>query len=464
MLIRDSMTRRLPAAWAIVLLLLGVITLGLPSEVSVAEPKTEKQALDFSPGEADQLFAVPKEMWSNINHFAFLICFDENVPNATRLELNTRVRELSGFSDLYSACRVWGEITFPALQSLATELSKGDIKELLSQLQASLKSMRSNPGGAQGEFKEVSGKLNHRLVTLSELSGQVNQQLMAFYKISDAVIGEYKRRNFPDSPWVNIGPKLDDVRLAMGSMVGRWNMLTSNLAYLRKTLELPAGPAGIPELYDLDIEVGLSAWDEVVERAKAFHANAPAQLKYLSGENYYDECPLNEGSWYVMKNLFLNDKGYVLTAQRPGQNKSDPHTALLVMKPQSPAELEFRVSYDYDKAWSQQWQFHRLGKGWWSIESRIRNDTGYPFLFLLDASAHVPRTQLISPHMKIPYTLWWRCLATTSQGPGWFRLVNATLGELQGLDTYSDYLIGFMGNTKENFSGQYWRFELVGSP
>jgi hypothetical protein len=120
---------------------------------------------------------------------------------------------------------------------------------------------------------------------------------MTFYKVSNAVIAEYKKRNFPNSPWVNIGPKLDDVQLAMGSMVGRWNMLTSNLAYLQKTLVLPAGASDIPELYDLDIKVGLSAWDEVVERAKAFHSNAPAQLKYLSGQNYYEECPLDEGSW-----------------------------------------------------------------------------------------------------------------------------------------------------------------------
>jgi hypothetical protein len=238
-----------------------------------------------------------------------------------------------------------------------------------------------------------------------------------------------------------------------------------DLAYLQKTLILPAGASDIPELYDLDIKVGLSAWDEVVERAKAFHSNAPAQLKYLSGQNYYEECPLDEGSWYVMNNLFLNDKDYVLTAQCPGRIQSGPsHTARLIMKPQIPAELEFGASYDYYNAWFQQWQFHRLGKGWWSIESRIRSDTGYLFLFLLDASAHVPRTQLISPHLKIPYTLWWRCLATTTQGPGWFRLVNANLGELQGLDTYSDTAIGFIGNSKENYSGQYWRFEPTGRP
>ena len=456
----------MPPAWAIVLVVLGAITFGLPPELSVATPKAEQEALDFSPGDAGQLFAVPKEMWSNINHFAFLVCFDENVPNATRLELNTRVRELPGFSDLYTACRVWGEITFPTLQTLATELSTGDIKELLSRLQTSFQRMGSNASGAKGEFDGTAANLNRRLVTLSELSGRANQQLMRFYKASDAIIGEYKQRNFPDSPWVNIGPKLDDVQLALGSMVGRWNTLTSNLAYLRKIIVLPAGASDIPELYDLDIEVGLDAWDEVVERANAFLSNAPTQRKYLSGQNYYEECPLDEGSWYVMKNLFLNHKGYVLTAQRTGQIQSDPHTAVVVMKPLASAELELKDSKNkpYDRAWSQQWQFHRLGKGWWSIESRLRNDTGYPFLFLLDASAHVSRTQLISPHLKIPYTLWWRCLTTTSQGPGWFRLVNATLGELLGLDTYSDTTIGFMGNSKENYSGQYWRFEPAGRP
>jgi hypothetical protein len=400
-------------------------------------------------------------MWSSINRFAFLVCFDEPGVNTT---LSTRIRGLAGYSDLYSNCRVWGQTTFPALQTLATELSKGDIKDLLLRLQGAFEKLRNNPSGPRAEFEQTADSLNRTLVALSDLSGRVNQQSMAFYKVSNVVIADYKKRNLPDAVWVTIGPKLDDVGLAIGSMVGRWNMLTSNLVNLRKTLALPSGGAVIPELYDLDIEVGMSAWDEIAQRAKLFLADVPAQFKYLSGENYYEECPLNEQQWYVTRNLFLNDKG-VLTAQRPGRIPSGPsHTANLVMKPRNKqAESVKANNADYDYAWSQQWRFHRLAKGWWSIESRIRNDVGYPTVaFLLDSTPQVVRTSGYPQK-----ALWWRCLFTTTQGPGWFRLVNATRGELQSLDTYNDpgkFFPGFMGDSKENYTGQYWRFESADKP
>ena len=446
-MIHARMTKqRRPIAWALVLSVFMATALGLPSARTEA---AEKGFVDFSPGKANELFSLPREMWSNINQFAFLICYDEP---AAKTALRARLSGLPGYSELHSNCQVWGDLTFPALQKLAGELSRPDIKQLLLRLQASFRDLRKNPG-ARAEFEKTADSLNSKLATLTELSGRVNEQSMKFYKIGNQVIVEYKRRNLPDSPWVNIGPKLDDVGLAMGSMVGRWNILTSNLAYLRKTLALPAGSAGIPELYDLDIEVGLSAWDEIAQRAARFLGDLPAQFKSLSGQNYYDECPLSEERWYVMKNSFLDGKGYVFTAQRPGPIPSGPsHTANVIMKTQQkqPEATNYRDSYD--SSWSQQWRFHRLARGWWSIESRIRNDVGYPVMsFLLDGTPHVERVQG-NVHSYPPTKFWWRCLAATTQGPGWFRLVNATLGELQSLDTYNDpgkFFPGFMGSSTE---------------
>jgi hypothetical protein len=447
---------------SIILLLLMVMGLALPVARSVA---VETGSVDFAPGDASQLFAIPKEMWSNINQFAFLVCMDTPGVNAT---LNQRLRSLPGYAELHSSCQVWAEITFPALQALAAELSNGEMKTLLLRLQAALRNLPNNTSGAREEFEQAADKINHKLATLSEISRQVNQQSMTFYNASNIVIAQYKKSNVPDSPWVNIGPKLEDVGLALSSMVGRWNLLASNLAYLRKTIELPAGTAGIPVLYDLDIEVGLNAWDEIAQRASRFLQDVPAQRKYLSGENYYENCTRNENQWYEMTNSFLLTKGYVLTAQRSGAVSSGPnHTANIVMKLREQQPEKVRYYKDsYDDAWSQQWRFHRLEKGWWSIESRIRNDVGYPsFQFLLDSSVQVKRIEGQAGWAHPPQNFWWRCLQ--SKSPGWFRLVNASLGDLKFLDTHNEegnFFPGFMGDTKNDYTGQYWKFEPVGSP
>jgi hypothetical protein len=434
-----------------------LVTVGLASEVS-RHAAAENAAVDFSPGQASQLFALPVAMWSNINQFAFLVCLDEPGVKAT---LNDRLSQLGGYNELRSRCQVWGSTTFSKLQALATELASGEMKPLLLRLQTAVANLSSNTGAARSEFDQAADNVSKKLTTLNELSQQVNQQSMAFKNASDTVIGQYRKNNPPDSSWVNIGPKMEDVGLAMGTMVGRWNMLTSNLAYLRKTVALPAGTAGVPQLYDLDLEVGVNAWDEISQRARQFLADMPAQDSYLSGANYYENCPLDENKWYLMTNSFLSDKGYVFTAQRPGQVSTVPqHNAKTIMKPR--AQQNDQVNYD--EAGSQQWRFHRYGKGWWGIESRIRNDTGQPAIFLLDNKAQVERV-MQGPGGAVAKNYWWRCLKTDESG--WFRLANATLGDLKILDTYNNpdiFFPGFMGDTKEDYSGQFWRLAPAGNP
>ncbi|MVV48096.1 hypothetical protein EJA72_07535 [Pseudomonas sp. PB120] len=434
-----------------------LVATGLALAVS-RNAAAESGAVDFSPGDASQLFALPVGMWSNINQFAFLVCLDEPGVKAT---LNDRLNQLGGYAELRSSCQVWGSTTFSNLQTLATELASDDMKQFLLRLQTAVQNLSNNTGGARGEFDQAADNISKKLTTLSELSQQVNQQSMAFKNASDSVIGQYRKNNPPDSSWVNIGPKMEDVGLAMGSMVGRWNMLTSNLAYLRKTVALPAGTSGIPQLYDLDLEVGLNAWDEISRRARQFLADMPAQNAYLSGANYYQNCPLDENRWYLMTNSFLSDKGYVLTARRPGPVSAVPqHTAGTIMKPRARQNDQG----NYNEATSQQWRFHRYGKGWWGIESRIRNDTGSPAIFLLGTTAQVERV-MQGQGGVVSKSYWWRCLKTDSSG--WFRLANASLGDLKILDTYNNpdtFFPGFMGNTKENYSGQFWKLEPVANP
>lgn len=449
------MSRCNSAVRSTLLSLLMALGLALPSAPGAT---ADNRPVDFSPGQASQLFAMPEAMWSNINQFAFLVCLDEPGVKAT---LNDRLSQLGGYAELRSTCQVWGSTTFTTLQTLANELASGDMKRLLLALQTAVQNLSSNTGGARGDFDRAANNVAMKLTMLSDLSQQVNQQSMAFKNASDTVIGQYRKGNAPDASWVNIGPKMEDVGLAMGSMVGRWNMLTSNLAYLRKTVALPAGAVAVPQLYDLDLDIGLGAWDEISRRATLFLADMPAQSAYLSGANYYENCPLDQNTWYVMKNMFLTDEGYVFTAQRFGPASAAPqHTARTIMKPRTPQNDQV----SYNEAGSQQWQFHRYGKGWWGIESRIRNDTGPAASFLLASNAQVERV-MRGPGATVAKHYWWRCLKTESNG--WFRLANATLGDLKILDTYStreSLFPGFMGDTKASYSGQFWKLEPVANP
>lgn len=454
------MNRGISTARSIILLLLLSMGPVFPVAPNAAAGNAP---VDFAPGDATRLFAIPETMWSNINQFAFLVCLDEPGVAAT---LNDRLSKLQGYPALRSSCQVWGEMTFPTLQELAAQLATGDLKLLLVRLQGALLNLSNNVSGARAEFDQVADRINKRLLALTNLSRELNEQSMSFHNASGIVISQYQKNNPPDSAWVNIGPKLEDVGTALGSMVGRWNTLTANLAYLRKTVALPPGTVDVPQLYDLDIEVGLNAWDEIARRAQQFIGNAPAQNKYLSGQNYYEHCAVDENKWYFMTNLFLSDRGFVLTAQRSAPISEPPqHTAQTYMKlRQQQPEIDRGDRDNYNQSWSQQWRFQRVGKGWLNIESRIRNDTGNPFMFLLGSDGLVDRV-MRQPSESAPRKYWWRCLETDR--PPRFRLANATLGDMKLLDTANDEAASYpsmMGDTQANFSGQFWKLEPAANP
>jgi hypothetical protein len=99
-----------------------------------------------------------------------------------------------------------------------------------------------------------------------------------------------------------------------------------------------------------------------------------------------------------------------------------------------------------------------------NIESRIRNDTGNPFMFLLGSDGLVDRV-MRQPSESAPRKYWWRCLETDR--PPRFRLANATLGDMKLLDTANDEAASYpsmMGDTQANFSGQFWKLEPAANP
>lgn len=388
--------------------------------------QAQKRTVNLSAGKAGEALKIPQSVWTNINSFVFLIGFDVNgAPGAVNLEYTKRFGQMKAYPDLQTATRQWGQETFPLLQRMATELSRADIKNLLSGMMAAFNRRKTDPSGAQNEFEQKLAELIRRFNSLGQLSASINQQFEKLDRASKAAILEYKSRNFPENQWVSIGPKLNDVLQALGLMNGQWGALQSDLKDLQKLM-------ANNKLDDIDIEVGLLTWDDITRSASGFVTNIPQQQRYLSGDNYYDNCPLLDNAYYQLKNSFLNNQDVVLGVDQDGSKLK------MMSRDGSGANNSFR----------QHWQFRKAGQGWWKITNRSRGDG-----FALDTSK-MARTGNYSGQL-------WRCMPT--EMAGWVRLINSFNGELKSLDTYSNTWEAFMADT-ENRSGQYWRFVKVEAP
>lgn len=379
-----------------------------------------KRTVNLGAGKAGEVLKIPQSEWNNINSFVFLIGFDVNgVPGAVNLEYAKRFGQMKAYPDLRAATRQWGSVTFPLLQRLAQELSKSDIRDLLTRLNAAFNRRKADPGGAQQEFQQTFIELNRKFRELSDLSASVKQQFENLDRASNAAIQEYRSRNFPENKWVSIGPKLSAVQQAIGLMNGQWGALLADLQDLQRLM-------ANNQLDDIDIEVGVLTWNDIMLSARGFITNIPQQQKYLSGENYYDNCPLLDTAFYLMKNSFLSKQNFVLGLEQDSRT--------LQMRP--------RGAPNTDLSFRQQWRFIKIGQGLWRITNRAKGD-GYA----LDTGTLA---------LKGAYTgQYWRCMPTES--PGWVRLVNSFTGELKSLDTYSDTFKAHMADTG-NLTGQYWQF------
>ncbi|MGA9771218.1 MAG: hypothetical protein WBV94_19445 [Blastocatellia bacterium] len=389
--------------------------------------QAQKRSVDLSAGKAAEAFKIPQSVWSNINNFVFLIGFDtQGEPGAVNVEYSKRFGQLKTYPALRAATRKWGQESFPLLQNFAKELAKGDVKTMLSELNAAFNKRKSDPVAAKREFDQKFATLNQKFTLLAGMSQRATEQFKQLDAASRAAILEYKSHNFPENQWIVIGPKLDDVQRAFGLMNGQWGALISDLKDLQKIVSNN-------QLDDIDIEVGLLTWDDIARSANGFVTDIPVQQRYLSGDNYYDNCPLlgSANNYFLVINSFLESKNYVLGM--------DGDKIKMMSRPAG------RTT-----AAHMEWKFVKAGQGWWKIINRSKGDS-----FAVDSATHgsgyVPR---LTPKGSYSGQLW-RCM--TTQASGWVRLINSFNGEYRSMDTYSDSFEAFMANT-ENRSGQYWRF------
>jgi hypothetical protein len=395
-----------------------VVSLAVVLSLCLVQMDAQQRPLDLSATKAEAMFNVPKSVWIDINSFVFLVAFDSYTPGAMNTAYPSRFGKLAAYPRLRAAARVWGTNTFPRINNIAGQLTKGDIRTLLLALDSSIKKRNSDPVAAQAEFDSNYKILRQRFTTLKELTAITTAEAKELNNAGRAAIAEYERQQFPDNQWVKIGPRLKDVQTALALMNSQWGALISDLDDLQQRVTKG-------NLVGLDIRIGLRTWDDIQKSAAGFITDMPAQQKYLTGDNYYDNCSIDENAYYEMTNLFVAARGLVLASDG---------TADLKMMARPLGSRDSRV----------EWRFRRIGSGWFRIENRARGA-----LFALDTGKMAKTGNYTGQY--------WRCMPT--QYVSRIRLINSFQGEFRSLD--SSQKQAFMAPT-ENVSGQYWRFSKVG--
>jgi hypothetical protein len=421
---------------AIIIVAIAIFSLTFSELPAMAQSPTHD--FDFSAGETGQIFKIPQNVWADLNQFVFRMGFDDYKPEGRNdsytNEYAERFNQLTAYPELYSASHQWRQETFPTLQKLAAELTNREIKQLLSGVQLALSKRKEDPTGSQREFEQNFKALNQKINQLNQLSLTVTDQFIRFEKASKEVIGEYKSHNFPETPWIDIAQKLNDLQGAFGLMRGKWGALSSDLNDLYAIIQTQLA-SNNPD--NVDIEIGIKTWDDIARYAEAFITNVPMQEKNLSGDYYYDYCQTDTAKAVAENTSYLLQayQGEVLTREKDTDN----------------IYLEL-VNKSVNR--NQIWKFQRVGQGWWRI---INGETKYgDDVLVVRTDKEGSKHGSLSMDGRDTYSgRWWRCLPTEQNG--WFRLINAFKGDQKSLEQNphtSNY--ANMGDSN-NLNRQYWR-------
>lgn len=462
---------------------------------NTAAQETRKKSYDLSARKTGDVLKVSPKVWTDINRFVFLIAFDIYQPGGpeTNLELVKQFNKLDNYPKLHQACRRWGDVTFQNLQRLAEELSTGDIRRLLTDLKSAVGRRPSDPVGAKKAFVVAADKLMGKINRWEGISKGVKEDLEFLSTQALAAATQLRGTQAPEARRiVDVGPELADVVAALAGVNDHWGALSSDLSALRKKMATNLNSED-PFMLDITLEIGLASWQAVEGAAKTFMTNVPMQRKYLTGDNYYDECPFDVNVWYLMQT-----KGFLIqTRDQPGYQEGtvlgteiqrtsagdvggaqrDPtiYTQIVLFgKGSDTGNPDAKV----------QWQFQTLGRGWWRIINRAEGDSKNLELFWpwpgylelpksdrigsfsvivndLKRTHDIADSNLTSANIVIPRQRW-RCVPTGESN--YFRIYNAALGERLSLKMPSLNSTRLMFATMEvsiKSPEQYWRFEAV---
>lgn len=311
----------------------------LAAAVMLAVPATgTSQVGDF--------MKVPQDVWTNINRFVFLVALDANVEPGTP-EYQRR-NALASWAQVYAAGQQWARETFPALQQLAAELAKDDIRGRLQLMLQAAEAIAQGRDDQRAPFEAVATAIEKRITGLLAISASTREQIGRLDAASRAVRTEYQQRPTPDPALLEIEIRAERASEALRAATNAWSGLQSDVKELRRVVG--AAQKVDPDLY---ARIGIVRWADVVRDAKGFLTDMKTQQRYLTGEDYYDNCGVEEGRSYALSgNPITGGSAYLGALGRSG-------------------DLGGSFIHLFDNADALAlWQFKKLGKGWWQIHNQ----------------------------------------------------------------------------------------------
>ncbi len=449
---------------------------------STAAQETRKKSYDLSARKAGDVLKLKPEVWTEINRFVFQIAFDIYSHRQTNLELVRQFKRLESYPKLHEACRRWGTVTFPRLQQLAEELSTGDILRLLTDLKSAVERRPNDPVGAEKAFVVAADKLVGKISEWEGISREVKQDLEFLSTQALAAATQLQgTQTAAAQRIVDVRSQVAGVVAALAGVNDHWGALSSDLSVLRKEMATNLNSSD-PFMLDITLDIGLTNWESVEGAAKTFMTNVPKQRSYLTGENYYDECPLKEDVWYRMqtKEVLMYMQALPTADVRTGLG-----TKTLKTSSATYLFLHGQRIWTGEPNPNMQWRFEQMRLGWWRIINRAEGDS--KSLSIWDTYNDkenvlgLPRSELLTfPYFPIvnefersstrqraddPHTRTiqlWRCVPTGERD--YFRIYNAYLGEMFSLkmDSYiSNIVMSTRMDMSSNAPEQYWRFEAA---
>lgn len=298
---------------------LRIVSLG--AAVMLAAPGT-------GVAESGGFLKVPQEVWTNINRFVFLAALDANAAPGNP-EYQRRI-VLPSWPEVYAAGKQWSDETFPALEQLAAELAADDIGARLQTMVLTAQS------GDRGRFDTAATAVETRLAALLARSTTIKGKIDRLAAAGRTMRRESQQLPAPDLALHAIEIKAEQAGEALRAATFAWTGLQSDVTELRRVVGKAQGVD--PEWY---ARIGIKRWADVVGDAKAFLADMKTQQRYLTGEDYYDNCGIEPEASVVLGVIGRRPEGW-------GQ-------------------------YIGSRA-AIRWQFSKLGKGWWRL--RVKEIVG----------------------------------------------------------------------------------------
>ncbi len=454
---------------------------------NTAAQETRKKSYDLSARKTGDVLKLRPEVWTEINRFVFMIAFDIYQPgvSVTYFKQSKQFYELDSYPKLYQACKRWGDATFPNLQRLAKELSTGDIRRLLTDMKSAADRWPNDPAGAERAFAVAADELMGKISEWERLSKDVKQDLEFLSTQTLAAAIQMKADKSPEARRiVDVRPELADVVAGLARVNDHWGALSSDLSTLRKDMATNLRSRD-PFHLDITLDIGLTSWEAVEAAARTFMTNVPTQRRYLTGENYYDECELKENVWYLMQTLefamrYRTEPGYQeRTALGTKILKGNGRPTYTILHGQGSGAGEPDANM--------QWRFERLGRGWLRIINRAEGDqksldisrNGIDFnekhemlKSLLQKGGFTPIVNQLALTDEFRHfggdfispiaSQRWRCTRT---GYGrYFQIYNAAVGGMYSLRMDSGksnpWMLTYMGGST-NSPEEYWFVEAI---